>query len=319
MRLGQFTAVMAALACATSMLAPVPGFAASIQSKTAEKRSEIPVCSRKLGTIAVREPENKWWEGLHLESPEALLKAFVMKSNCFTLLDRGKGFELAQQERALASSGALQGGSNVGMGQVKAADYILVPDITSKNADSGGTNVGAFAGALFGGVVGALASNISISSKTADVILTVTNVRTSEQQAMAEGHGSKTDVGFGVGGGGFGLGAFGGAGVSNYTNTAIGQVVILAYIDAYAKLVGDMGGLSELSGNASAEAGGQSVTMSRAGRMYERASDGSKVVRPLDPGMMLYPTGNKDGVWWEVKDELGNAGWVSSLSFNLAK
>jgi hypothetical protein len=43
------------------------------------------------------------------------------------------------------------------------------------------------------------------------------------------------------------------------------------------------------------------------------------VVRPLDPGMMLYPTGNKDGVWWEVKDELGNAGWVSSLSFNLAK
>jgi hypothetical protein len=43
------------------------------------------------------------------------------------------------------------------------------------------------------------------------------------------------------------------------------------------------------------------------------------VVRPLDPGMMLYPTGNKNGVWWEVKDELGNQGWVSSLSFALAK
>ena len=29
--------------------------------------------------------------------------------------------------------------------------------------------------------------------------------------------------------------------------------------------------------------------------------------------MMLYPTGQKDGVWWEVSDELGNKGWVSSL------
>ena len=30
--------------------------------------------------------------------------------------------------------------------------------------------------------------------------------------------------------------------------------------------------------------------------------------------MILYPTGNKDGVWWEVTDEVGNKGWVSSLS-----
>ena len=33
----------------------------------------------------------------------------------------------------------------------------------------------------------------------------------------------------------------------------------------------------------------------------------------------LYPTGNKDGAMWEVKDELGNQGWVSSMSFELAK
>jgi len=148
------------------------------------------------------------------------------------------------------------------------------------------------------------------------VVLTITNVRTSEQQAMEEGHGSKTDVGFGFGGGWGGWGGFGGAGISSYQNTDIGQVVVLAYIDAYTKLVGDLGGLS---GNASAEAPSQSVTMSRAGRMYTTSSIKSKVVRPLDPGMMLYPTGNKDGAMWEVKDELGNQGWVSSLSFALAK
>ena len=35
--------------------------------------------------------------------------------------------------------------------------------------------------------------------------------------------------------------------------------------------------------------------------------------------MMLYPTGNKDGVMWEVEDELGNKGWVSSLLFGLSR
>jgi curli biogenesis system outer membrane secretion channel CsgG len=312
MRFGTSAAIGAVIAFACV----VPAEAASIGDKTAEKQAEIPNCSHKIGTLAVREPQNRWWDGLGLESPEALLKVFVMKSGCFTLVDRGAGFAMAQQERALASGGTLQQGSNVGMGQVKAADYILVPDIVSKNGNASGTNVGGILGGFIGGGVGALVSNINISSKTADVVLTVTNVRTSEQQAMEEGHGSKTDVGIGFGGGWGGWGGFGGAGISNYQNTAIGQVVVLAYIEAYTKLVGDLGGLSA---QASADAPSQSVTMQRAGRLYTTASEKSKVVRPLDAGMMLYPTGNKEGVWWEVKDELGNQGWVSSLSLALAK
>ena len=311
MRFGISTAIGAAFAFACAL----PAQAASIGDKTAEKQAEIPNCSHKIGTLAVREPQNRWWDSLGLESPEALIKVFVMKSGCFTLLDRGKGFEMAQQERALASGGQLQQGSNIGMGQVKAADYIMVPDIVSKNGNASGTNVGGILGGFIGGGVGALVSSINISSKTADVVLTITNVRTSEQQAMEEGHGSKTDIGVGFGGGWGGWGGFGGAGISNYQNTAIGQVVVLAYIEAYTKLVGDLGGLS----GASAEAPSQAVSMQRAGRLYTTASDKSKVVRPLDPGMMLYPTGNKEGVWWEVKDELGNQGWVSSLSLALAK
>ena len=42
-------------------------------------------------------------------------------------------------------------------------------------------------------------------------------------------------------------------------------------------------------------------------------------MHPLDIGTRLYPTGNKDGLMWEVKDELGNQGWVSSITFDLAK
>ena len=59
--------------------------------------------------------------------------------------------------------------------------------------------------------------------------------------------------------------------------------------------------------------------MAKPGHMYENASPKSKVVRTLDPGMMLYPTGQKQEQMWEVEDELGNKGWVSSLLFQLAK
>src|ERR1700760_3721330 len=286
MRFAKFLATAASVAIASSSFMASPVSAASVDQKTAEKQAEIPNCPRKIGALAIHEPTNRWWEPLGLESPEALLKVFVMKSGCFTLVDRGKGFEMAQQERALASGGALQQGSNVGMGQVKAADYILVPDIVSKNGNSSGTNVGGILGGFIGGGFGALVSSINIKSATADVVLTITNVRTSEQQALEEGHGSKTDVGIGFGGGWGGWGGFGGAGISNYQNTAIGQVVVLAYIDAYAKLVNDLGGLSA---DAKADAPAQTVTVARPGVMRVAADEKSKVLKPIDAGTILYP------------------------------
>lgn len=322
MRIVTSLRVAAAVGLAAALFLPAvaPAHAESIRDKQARKAAEIPVCSRNLGTIAVREPDNHWWEGLGLSSPEALIKVFVRKSRCFTLLERGKGFEMIQQERELAGEGNLQRGSNIGKGQLKAADYILIPDIASKNANSGGTAIGGILGGLVGGGAGAILSNININSKTADVVLSIADVRTGEMGPIAEGHGSKTDVGFGVGGGWGNWSGFGGAGVSSYTNTDIGQVVALAYIDAYTKLVDQMGGLPAAEGVAPSEAGPQqAVTMTRPGRMYEKPSTSSHVVRNLSAGMMLYPTGNKDGVWWEVSDELGNRGWVSSLSFELAK
>lgn len=322
MRMGILWRVATAVGVATAFSLPAiaPARAESIQEKQERNAAEIPTCTRNLGTIAVREPDNHWWEGLGLSSPEALIKVFVRKSGCFTLLDRGKGFEMIQQERALAGEGDLQRGSNIGKGQLKAADYILVPDIASKNEDASGNAIGGILGGLIGGGAGAILGGINIKSKTADVVLSVADVRTGEMGPIAEGHGSKTDLGFGVGAGGFGGGVFGGAGMTGYSNTEIGQVVTLAYIDAYTKLVTQMGGLPAASGISAAEAGPQqAVTMTRPGRMYERPSTGAHVVRSLDSGMMLYPTGNKDGVWWEVNDETGNKGWVSSLSFQLAK
>jgi len=280
------------------------------------KQPEIPVCDKKIGTLAVIEPEDKWWVQYNLESPEALIKVFVSESKCFTLLDRGKGLAAAKSERALASDGEMRGGSNLGKGQMKAADYVLTPDIVNKNANSGGKKIGGAIGGLFGKKAGVVLGGVNLKSKTADVVLTVTDVRSTEVVATVEGHAKKTDLGWGGAGGMFSGGGFAAAGAASYANTEIGQVVTMAYLDAYVKLVDE---LQKNTPDAKADNVSQSVTMAKPGKMYKAPGGKAAVVRDLDAGMMLYPTGEKDGLWWKVQDELGNEGWVSSVLFGLAK
>ena len=276
---------------------------------------EIPTCERKIGTLAVTEPQNKWWVQYNLESPEALIKVYVSRSKCFTLVDRGKGLAAAEAERTLAASGEMRGGSNIGKGQMKAADYVLVPDVAMKNNNSGGTRIGGMLGGMLPGIAGVVAGGVSMKSKTADVVLTLTDVRSTEQVALEQGHYKKTDIGWAGGGGGF-FGAFAAAGASSYANTEIGQVVAVAYLDAYTKMVNEVKGLSL---NAKEDNVQQSVTMAKPGKLYEQPNNKSKVVRDLDSGMTLYPTGEKQQIWWKVSDELGNEGWVPSPLFQLAK
>ena len=312
--------ILGVVTAALMLPALAPAQAQTEGQKNERREDQIPRCSHRLGTVAVVEPERNWWSEYHLGSPEALLKIFVMRSGCFGLVDRGTGMAAIERERQLAGGGELRQGSNMGKGQIKAADYVLVPDLVSQNRDSGGSNIGGILGGLVGGGAGAILGGISIQNKTADVVLTLTDVRSSEQVAMEEGHAKKTDVGFGIGAGGGSWSGFGAMGAGSYANTEIGQVITTDYLRAYTHLVDQMGGLPGANGSSASEASTQqAVVMRRPGRLYIEPSTKSRVVRSLSTGMMLYPTGQKDGVWWEVSDELGNKGWVSSLSVELAK
>jgi curli biogenesis system outer membrane secretion channel CsgG len=220
----------------------------------AQQRGEaqIPHCSHKLGTVAIVEPDNQWWRELNLGSPEAVIKVFVQQSGCFTIVNRGRSMQSRSMERALADNGELQEGSNIGRGQVKAADYFLQPDIVTSNAHSGGGGLGGIAGGLLGHGVGAIAGSISVNKKEASVTLSLVNARTTEEEALIQGYARKSDISFGGGGGGGWWGGFAAAGgATGYSNTDIGQVIVLAYLDAYTKLVGQFGGLPD---NASAAA-----------------------------------------------------------------
>lgn len=303
---------------------PLPALAQlnSKAGKTAEKtrakaQAELPNCARPLGTLALAEPETKWWGGLGLGSPEALIRVYVQKSKCFRLVNRSnRGMESMQRERDLAGGGELRRGGVVGKGQMVEADFTMIPDIVTGNANKGGFNVGGLVGGIMGGTLGGIVGGISIKKKSANVVLNVVNNKTSEEY-VAEGQSKKSDLGFGGGGGFFGGGALGGAAVGGYDSTELGQVVALAYLDAYARLVADLGGM-EAAIN-SAPAAEKALTLGRPGRLFATPSLQGKVIKTLDAGAILYPTGQRAPGFREVEDEIGSKGWVSEASLQVAR
>ena len=214
--------------------------------------AQIPQCTHRIGTLAIVPPDKEWWRELNLGSPEAIIKVFVQQSGCFTIVNRDRAMQSRNMERAMAENGELQAGSRMGAGQVKAADYFLQPDIVSTNKNSGGGGAGAAIGGLLGhfgggwGAVGALAGGINVKKGEANVTLSLVNSRTTEEEALTEGYARKTDVGFGLGGGAGWWGGFAAAGGYGYQNTEIGQIIVLAYLDAYKKLVQQLGGYSQV-------------------------------------------------------------------------
>ncbi len=279
--------------------------AAGSASAAPQGTPDLPRCAQPIGTVAIQEPQRDWWSPLGLSNPEALIKLMAGRSNCLRVVARGQTMEMRNAERSLGDSGELQRGQNFGKGQVVAADYIIIPDIVESNGNAGGMNIGGI-GRAFGGPFGAIAGNLSLKSSTAHTLITLVNARTTEQEYVAEGVSKKTDIGFGGGGGGWDWGAVGGG----YSNTDIGKVVSIAYINAFADLIGHM--QQTAPGSAQAAAPIQAYTVTNTMIMHRGPSPATVKVRDFNSGDLVYPTGQKNGVWWEVDDENGNRGWVSS-------
>ena len=294
-----------ATALATVALAASTASAKVENQKGSTKSAEIPTCGHVLGTIALVDGDGQGWKVYQLGAPSTLLKTFVSRSGCFKLVNRGAGMEAIQREQALSGQGNLQRGSNVGGGQIKAADWLLVADVAGQNQNSGGSAVGGIAGGLVGGRLGGLLGGVKTSKVEAQTVLSLVNTRTSEEEYNIEGFAKKSDFSWGAGG----FVGWGGVGGGAYENTDVGKVVGLAFLDAYRQLVTQMGGMNA---NEVAAAPRQSFVTRAVVEMKRSPAKSSSTVRKLDPGMMVYPTGGKEDMWWEVEDENGNTGWIQN-------
>ena len=118
-----------------------------------------------------------------------------------------------------------------------------------RGGGAGGALGGAIGG-LFGGhagsVIGGIAGGINVKKGEANVTLSLDTAATTEEEALTEGYYRKRDLSFAGAGGAGWWGGFGAAGGYGYQNTQIGQIIVLAYLDAYKKMVTQLGGYSAI-------------------------------------------------------------------------
>lgn len=206
-------------------------------ANSANANAQLEKCTETLGTVRIDEQQDAPWYATYLSrwntgSTVPALRLLIQQSNCFIIVDRGRGQAARNSEIALARGGEGRAGSNVGGGQIVIADYTLIPEVIV--SERGSTQGGAGLGSLLGGRGGALLGLAgSFSVNEAGTILTMIDNRSTIQLAAAEGYAKNTD--FGAIGGLFG----GGAGVAGgaYTSTPQGKVLLASFFDAYNKLV----------------------------------------------------------------------------------
>jgi len=299
------------LAAASSVAFADPGQPYGMDRNSGHQSAgDLPHCDRPIGVAAVQEPDRDWWSPLGLSNPEAVLKMFALQSGCLRMVDRNKGLAMRNQEEGLNNGGELQRGSNLGRGQVLAADFFIIPDIARQNSDSGGGNVAGAFGRMLPGAFGAIAGSISIHSQEASTLITLVDARTTEQLYIAQGNAKKTDVGFGGGGGYSGWAGFGALAGSGYTNTDIGKVIMAAYFNAFVDMVHYMQTQQPGAAQENAPIAAQRVTQEV--HLRKSASTSAAIVYTVHTGALVYPTGARNGIWMEVDDENGNRGWMSS-------
>jgi hypothetical protein len=278
-------------------------------------------CDKPMGAMAVVEPQNEILTALmryKLQSPVGLIRMMIQQSNCFIVVERGAGMRNLMQERQLASGGEMRQGSNLGGGQMVAADFVMTPSVVFSENNAGG--IGGAAGGLLGGKFAAVAGGLKF--KEAQTSMLVADSRSGVQVAAAEGSTKKADLRLG----GLLFGGGGGAGAGGYGNTNEGKIIAAAFMDNYNNVVGVVRGDASLHRNVGtlkeeAAAGGKA----KSGAVYNEGdvlvpkinnikllaepSDSAKALATLGKADELVVTGaEKDG--YIAVQGASASGWV---------
>jgi hypothetical protein len=302
-------------------------------SGSVDAASDLERCDKPMGALAVVEPQSDIMLGLaryNLGSPTSLIRLMVQQSNCFVVVERGIGMQSMMQERALAESGQLRQGSNMGGGQMATADYIMTPAVIFSEGDAGGLGggLGGAIGGLFGGagrMVGGLAGGLKF--KEAQTSMLLADARSGIQVAAAEGSAKKADLRLGGFMAGAGSGGGAGGGLGGYANTNEGKVIAASLADNYNGIVRavranpslqrDVGSLAEEAGKRT-KAGavfneGDVLRPKLANvKLLAKPSDSSDAVDILGRGDEMIFMGKEQDGFLNVETSRGG-GWVKKV------
>jgi hypothetical protein len=227
----------------------VTGSAGGATSVNANKSLER--CDSALGTLAVA--DGRFSGARDVTTVEPLIRLAVQQSNCFVITAIGNEKTSGMLDKITdkqRNSGEYRAGSKQEKGQRVAADYLLDPQIIVNNASTSGRS-GGVGGALLGvglnaaglSSVGAAVGQVAsaVETKSTDVALTLTDIRSTVQVAISQGSATANNV-TSSGSGAFGgwgdlMGGAVGGGMSSYTKTPEGIATAAAFFDAYNNLV----------------------------------------------------------------------------------
>lgn len=204
-------------------------------------------CIEPVGSVSIVEPEQAYWLS-HLPSPTRILRKVIDDSKCFTIVDRGLGFNAVQRERDLALAGQLNNAESINRSKLRGADYVLVPGIIIENANAGGNSI-QLAGEA-NDLVGNAAQgsfNYESKDKKAEVILTLMDVRSAEQVLSIVGEAKVSDKQYSFLLLGQSAQAKGQAGIGGWGNTGMDEVLRDAYADAYKRMIAEIGNKNLIS------------------------------------------------------------------------
>ncbi|HSJ79085.1 MAG TPA: SH3 domain-containing protein [Erythrobacter sp.] len=271
--------------------------AAPLQAKDDKGTPELVRCSQSIGSIALVEGDQAGWTEWGLGSPRALINALAAESGCFTIDNPNDSAPARFLVTAIAGSAEeVDQGMEVAKG---AATEALVRSGAASGLLRGVPGGGAMLG-MFGGLGG--------KKKTVAAGLRVVSPANGMTVAVGQGTVKKSSINFGNASYGWAGTA---ANASGYQGNKNGEMLTEAFVLAFNQLVAQrelMASAPQIAGAAAAE---PSAVVAVDTVMRSAAAADASAVRSLRAGTELDPTGNRAGLFIEVKDNFGTTGWVS--------
>lgn len=290
-------ASLATIALAASAISA----SAPAMAKKKNEDVQLTQCETSLGSIAVVEGDTQGWAEFGLGSPRSLVNALATESGCFTPHNMASGtpadflvnIVAGTSEEVDQSIEAAKGLAMDGLVRSGAAGQVL------SKVPGAGAIMGMFGG--FGGKKKRVAAGIKVLSPASG-------------QTIVTGQGvvKKSSLDF-RGNGAWNVGAQ----AAGYGDSKNGKMLTEAFVLAFNEVVAQEATIASVPKMTQAVAAQtQTATVAAATMMRAKPAADAQKVRDLRAGTTLVPTGNRDGLFIEVKDNFGTTGWVSVEALN---
>lgn len=276
---------------ASFMIAAGPVYAAD-----KDDTPELVRCQESIGSIALVEGDQAGWNDWGLGSPRALINALATESGCFTIDNPNDAAPARFLVTAIAGTA-----EEVDKGMELAKDAAMEGLVRSGAASSllgSVPGAGAVLG-MFGGLGG--------KKKTVAAGLRVVSPANGLTVAAGQGIVKKSSIDFGGSAAGWAGTA---ANASGYQGSKNGEMLTEAFVIAFNQLVAQRE-LMTAAPQAASGAGDDDAVVAVDTVMRVAANSSAASVRTLRAGTELDPTGKREGLFIEVKDNFGTTGWVS--------